>query len=114
MPAAVMVADGVDAVIGVDTHTDTHTAVLTDSLGGWLAELSVSADPPGYVHLIDWVAAAAPGDRLVWAVEGARSHGVGLTRALAAAGQRVIEAPKPQRARRRSGGKSDSADALAA
>ena len=114
MPAAVMVADQVDAVIGVDTHTDTHTAVLTDSLGGWLAEVSVSTDRAGYARLIDWAVTHSPGPRLLWAVEGARSHGVGLTRALAAARQRVIEAPKPARASRRSGGKSDSADALAA
>jgi len=110
MPAAAMVADEVDAVIGVDTHTDTHTAVLTDSLGGRLAEVSVSADPPGYAYLIEWAGThrRGRGSGLVWAVEGARSH------ALVAAGQRVIEAPKPPRARRRSGGKSDSADALAA
>lgn len=114
MPAAVMVADDVEVVIGVDTHTDTHTAVVIDRCGGRLAEVSVSADPAGYARLIGWADAYGPRDRLVWAMEGARCHGVGLTRALVAAGQRVIEAPKPPRATARRGGKSDPADTLAA
>ena len=32
-------ADRVDAVIGVDTHTDTHTAVVVTPVGTVLAEL---------------------------------------------------------------------------
>lgn len=116
MPAQVIVADDPDAVIGVDTHTDTHTAVLTDRVGGPVAERVISADPAGYADLIAWgtSTAAGMGPRLVWAIEGARSHGAGLTRALRGVGAAVVEAPKPERASRRRGGKSDTADALAA
>ena len=42
-----MLADLVDAVIGVDTHTDTHTAAVVDRLGAHLATTEVSADAAG-------------------------------------------------------------------
>jgi transposase len=107
----VMLADTVDAVIGVDTHTDTHTACLLDRLGREIATVTVPADPGGYAALIAWAGEHSPGSLLVWAVEGTRSHGVGLVRALRTAGQLVIEAGRPSRVSRRPGGKSDPADA---
>ena len=42
-----MLADTADAVIGVDTHTDTHTACLVDRLGRQLAVITIPADPGG-------------------------------------------------------------------
>src|SRR3712207_7895962 len=42
-----MVADHIDAVVGVDTHTDTHTAVLLSAVGAVLAHTTVAADPAG-------------------------------------------------------------------
>ena len=36
-----MLADTIDAVIGVDTHTDTHTACLMDQLGRQIATITV-------------------------------------------------------------------------
>jgi transposase len=106
-----MLADTFDAVIGVDTHTDTHTACLLDRLGREIAAVTVPADPEGYAALIGWAVEHSPGSLLVWAVEGTRSHGVGLVRALRTAGQLVIEAGRPTRVSRRPGGKSDPADA---
>ena len=47
-----MLADTVDAVIGVDTHTDTHTAAVVTPLGGCVAVLQVTADAAGYAQLI--------------------------------------------------------------
>jgi transposase len=108
-----MLAELVDAVIGVDTHTDTHTAAVVDRLGAHLATIEVTADAGGYARLISFAAERAPGPRAAWAVEGCGSHGAGLARALAAAGHLVIEADRPQRARRR-GGKSDEIDAVRA
>ncbi|TYB40241.1 IS110 family transposase [Micromonospora sp. AP08] len=64
-----------DAVIGVDTHTDTHTACLLDGAGREIATVTVEANPDGYSKLIAWCAQQAPGPRLTWAVEGCRSHG---------------------------------------
>jgi transposase len=106
-----MLADSADAVIGVDTHTDTHTACLLDRLGRQVAVITVPADPPGYQALLTWAGQNAPGPRLAWSVEGTRSHGLGLTRYLQAHDQLVIEAGRPERAARRPGGKSDPADA---
>ena len=106
-----MLAETLDAVIGVDTHTDTHTACLIDQAGREIAITTVGATPEGYTDLLAWAAQLAPGPRLLWAVEGCRSHGTGLLRVLVAAGQQVVEAPRPKRASRRPGGKSDPADA---
>ena len=44
-------------------------------------------------------------------VEGTRSYGIGLARALAAAGLLVLECEQPSREQRRGKGKSDSIDA---
>ncbi len=109
-----MLADTADAVVGVDTHTDTHTACLLDRLGRQIATITVPADPQGCATLLAWARQQAPGPRLAWAVEGTRSHGQGLLRALQAKGQPVIEAGRPARASKRPGGKSDPADALRA
>ena len=109
-----MLADTTDAVIGVDTHTDTHTACMLDRLGRQIAVVTAAADPEGCRMLLAWAARHAPGPRLAWAVEGTRSHGLGLTRVLQAEGQLVVEAGRPARASKRPGGKSDPADALQA
>lgn len=51
------VADRYDVVVGVDTHTDTHTAVVVDRLGGVLAQVTVSTDPDGLARLLDFAVA---------------------------------------------------------
>src|SRR5436305_10909034 len=99
-----MLAESVDAIIGVDTHTDTHTACLIDQAGRELATVTVDATADGYAQLLDWAAQCSPGPRLPWAVEGCRSHGAGLYRMFTAAGQQVVEAGRPQRPTRRPGG----------
>ena len=109
-----MLADTADAVIGVDTHTDTHTACLLDRLGRQLAVITIPADHGGCRMLLAWAQRTAPGPRLAWSVEGTRSHGLGLTRYLHAHGQLVAEAGRPARASKRPGGKSDPADAARA
>jgi transposase len=109
-----MLADLADAVIGVDTHTDSHTACLLDALGRQLAVITIAADPAGCRTVLAWAQRNAPGPRLAWAVEGARAHGLGLTRHLLEHGQLVIEAGRPVRASKRPGGKSDPADAARA
>jgi len=109
-----MLADTADAVIGVDTHADTHTACLLDRLGRQLAVITIPAELAGYRRLLAWARQQAPGPLLAWAVEGTRSHGLGLTRYLQAQGQPVSEASRPARASRRPGGKSDPADAARA
>lgn len=108
-------ADRVDAVIGVDTHTDTHTAAVLTPVGTVLAELTVAATADGAATLLAWADQQSSGlgsGRRVWALDSARSHGVGLLRVLRAAGENALEAPKPATARRRRGGKSDALDAV--
>lgn len=98
-------------VIGVDTHTDTHTATLIDEVAAVVAQTELPATAAGYARLQAWAEALTPtGQRLFWAVEGTRSHGHGLTRHLHTAGHRVVEAAKPDTRRRRQG-KSDPLDA---
>jgi transposase len=102
-----------DAVIGVDTHRDTHTAAVVDMVGRQLAVLVITADLTGYARLLAWVAEQVSGGRLLWAIEGTRSHGAGLCRALVAAGAQITEVDRPTRRSRRAG-KSDPIDALLA
>jgi transposase len=100
-------------VIGVDTHTDIHDAVLVDALGGVVAQTRVETTPAGLAQLQAWAQTHLPaGQEVLWSVEGSRSHGHGLTRHLRTAGQRVVEAVKPVTAARRRGGKSDHLDAV--
>jgi transposase len=48
-----MLADLVEVVIGVDTHSQTHTAaVLEARTGAVLARATVPADPDGYAGLV--------------------------------------------------------------
>lgn len=59
-----MLAESVDAVIGVDTHTDTHTACLLDSTGREVGIVTVEASPNGYGDLIAWAVQQVPGRRV--------------------------------------------------
>ncbi|GHJ13585.1 IS110 family RNA-guided transposase [Micromonospora sp. AKA38] len=108
-------ADRVDAVIGVDTHTDTHTAAVLTPVGTVLAEITVPATDEGAGVLLAWAGRQTimlGTGRRAWALDSARSHGVGLLRVLRAAGEDVLEAPKPVAGRRRRDGKSDALDAV--
>jgi transposase len=106
-------AELVDVVIGVDTHTDTHTAaVVTASTGAVLATVTVSADADGYSDLVEF-ADTHPGLR-AWAIEGTGGYGAGLARHLAQTEELVVELDRPGRPARRGGRKSDPLDAARA
>lgn len=105
-----MLADQFDAVIGVDTHQDTHTAaVVATATGAVLDELTVPTDPDGYDALVA-LADRHSGLR-VWSIEGTGSYGAGLTAHLQDLGETVIEIERPNRPARRNG-KSDAIDAV--
>ena len=106
-----MLAELIDAVLGVDTHRDTHHAELALPTGAAIATYSISNDSTGYAQLLAWASERAPGPRLVLSIEGTRSYGAGLARAAAAAGLTVIECEQPNRTTRRGKGKSDPIDA---
>ncbi|MGI8625224.1 MAG: IS110 family transposase [Geodermatophilaceae bacterium] len=106
-----MLAELVDAVVGVDTHRDTHQAEIATAAGTPIATITVGNHSAGYAELLGWIFEHAPGPGLVVAIEGTRSYGVGLARAVTAAGLTVVEAEQPQRKQRRGKGKSDPIDA---
>lgn len=88
-----MLADHVDAVIGVDTHKASHTA--------------------GSKRVLAFARRHAP-DRRAWAIEGTGSFGAGLTTYLLEQGEWVVEIDRPKRPARRNGAKSDELDAIRA
>jgi transposase len=104
-------AELVDAVVGVDTHRDTHEAEIADPAGSPIAAISITNDDAGFAAMLAWIVRHAPGPRVAVAVEGTRSYGLGLTRALSAAGIMVLECEQPSRHQRRGKGKSDPIDA---
>lgn len=108
-----MLADQVDAVIGVDTHKASHTAAVVEPTGGVVAHLTVPSDAFGARRLLAFARAHQPGRR-VWAIEGSGSYGSGLTTYLLERGEWVVEIDRPSRPARRNGAKSDELDAARA
>src|SRR3954466_12702050 len=106
-----MLAELVDAVVGIDTHRDTHQVEIALPNGAPIALTTISNDTSGYAELLAWIVNHAPGPRLAVSIEGTRSYGVGLARAAAAAGLVVLECEQPHRKARRGKGKSDPIDA---
>ena len=106
-----MLAELIDAVVGVDTHRDTHEVELALPTGTPIGTRKISNDNAGFAELLAWIVDHAPGPRVVVSIEGTRSFGVGLARAVAAAGLIVIECEQPNRKARRGKGKSDPIDA---
>jgi transposase len=100
-----------DVSVGVETHLETHTAVVVDFLGRVLETITIDAGPAGFRQLL---ACARRHGRLVRAgVEVTGAYGAGLARFLTDAGIEVIEVDRPNRQRRRRRGKSHPTDAEA-
>jgi len=105
-----MVAELVDAVVGGDTHRDTHTLEMVTPVGATIATLTIDNDEAAFAAVVVWIAEHAPGPRIVVGLEGTRSFGIGLARALAVGGFTVVEVERSLRVKRRRG-KSDPIDA---
>jgi transposase len=108
-----VLAETIDAAIGVDTHRDTHTAAVVSSIGAVLATIEVPATAEGYKRLVAFADVHAQPIRC-WAVEGTGSFGAGLTTHLTAAGEHVVEVLRPKRPARFGGRKTDEIDAIRA
>jgi hypothetical protein len=78
-----VLAEAVDAVVGGDTHRDTHALEMIAPNGTTIAVLAVGNDDDGFAEVIAWIAEHAPGPRVAVGLEGTRSYGVGLARAVA-------------------------------
>ncbi|KRF46274.1 IS110 family transposase [Terrabacter sp. Soil810] len=105
-----LLAEVLDAVVGGDTHRDTHTLELTRPTGATISTLTIDNDEEGFATVIAWIAEHAPGPRIAVGLEGTRSYGIGLSRAVQAAGLVVVEVERPKWSERRRG-KSDPIDA---
>jgi transposase len=73
-----MLAELVDLVIGVDTHADTHTAVLVAvDTRAVLDTITVAANPDGYTRLVALAESHGEtrGGLRGWAVEGTGGYG---------------------------------------
>ena len=106
-----MIAEGLDFVVGVDTHLDEHVlAIIAAPSGALVAQRSMPAGARGYAAALRFAANRGSGAR-VWAVEGTGSYGAGLARFLADRGEVVLEISRTPRAERRLRGKDDSLDA---
>ena len=108
-----MLAERIDAVIGVDTHKASHTAAVVTPTGGATAHLTVPSDAVGAKRLLAFARGHVPAQR-VWAIEGTGSFGAGLTTYLLEQGEWVVEIDRPKRPARRDGAKSDELDAVRA
>jgi transposase len=85
--------------------------VIADPAGRPITVMRVGNDSAGFAELLAAIAEVAPGPRVAVCIEGTRSYGIGLARALAAAGLLVLECEQPRRKQRRGTGKSDRIDA---
>jgi transposase len=99
-------------IVGVDTHADSHVAVVLDPRGQLLAGRAFPATRAGYGRLVEWASTHGPIDRL--GIEGTGSWGRGLTLFCLSRGLAVRDVDRPDRKVRRRVGKTDLVDAEAA
>lgn len=101
--------------LGVDAHTQQHTAVALDALGKVVDQCEVPNTPDGWTALLGWARALAPVRQ--WGIEGAWNYGRNLAQALVEAGETVYDVnPRwtaAERRRARRPGKNDLLDAAA-
>lgn len=106
-----IVADIADMVVGIDTHRDVHQVEIVTPAGTPIVAQAVSNTDAGFARVVELIAAYAPGPTVYVGIEGARSYGIGLARALHAAGLVIVEVEQPAKKDRRGKGKSDPIDA---
>ena len=96
----------------MDTHIDTHTVAALDGLGRLLGHQVFATTAVGYADLLDWL--TSWGSLVAVGIEGTGSYGAGRARHLTASGVQIVEVDHPDRRTRRTFGKSDPVDAVAA
>ena len=99
-------------IVGVDTHADSHVAVVISELGERLGGRSFPATRAGYARLVEWASSFGVIDTI--GIEGTGSWGRGLTLFCLSLGLAVRDVDRPDRRTRRSKGKTDLVDAEAA
>jgi transposase len=97
---------------GADTHRDTHMIAALDQRGAQLGVREFATDPTGHDDILEWLESFGTIDRI--GVEGTGTYGAGLCRFLQRHDLDVVEVTRGDRQERRSHGKSDPVDAVAA
>ncbi|MDI1463305.1 IS110 family transposase [Catellatospora sp. KI3] len=97
---------------GIDTHGKTHHAAVIDQTGRVLADQQFPATAAGYRQLLAWL--RSHGRPVKVGIEGTGAYGAGLARYLTGEGVDLVEVDRPDRKTRRTKGKSDPIDAVAA
>lgn len=107
--------DLVDHVIGVDPDRDRITAaVVCVKTQGELASKTFPATARGYGQAMRWAEPFTTSARRAWSIESSGSYGAGLTAALTAKGEFVIEFDHPSSRPSKDGAKTDTLDAVRA
>lgn len=97
---------------GIDTHKQTHTAAVLASDGRVLGTATFPATADGYAAVLGWLQQHGSVARV--GVEQTGSYGAGVGRWLVRHRITVVEVTGPDRRTRRSDGKDDTLDAIAA
>ena len=71
-----MLAEVIDAVIGIDTHRDSHEVEIADKTGTPVARLRIGNDTDGFAQLLAVIAEVASGPRVAVCM-GAERAGAG-------------------------------------
>jgi transposase len=108
-----IVADVHPYVIGVDTHSCTHTyAILAADTGALLHSREFPTTAPGLDRAIAWASRHTGGDLTsLWVIEGCAAYGAQLAARVTATGYLVAEAPRMDKRAHAPSGKSDPLDA---
>ncbi len=95
-----VVAQTNDYVVGIDTHSKTHTlAIISTLTGGETANETFPSTAAGMARAVTWISRRSTKDpgRVLISMEGTGSYGAKLRQFATQAGYRLIEAPFPQR-----------------
>ena len=95
--------------LGVNTHLDTHVAVIVNNLGQVMDTQAFKVNVTGYEKLYQWCQSF--GEVKQAGLEGTGTYGAGLCKFLLDKQIAVFEVNRPNRAKRRLRGKSDPTDA---
>jgi len=98
--------------VGVDTHKDSHTAVIVDYYGVKLDTLVIDTNTKGFKYLDEW--ASEHGSIRSFGIEGTGCYGKNLAEFLSNRNYQVIEIDRVNKQHRRRHGKTDETDAHAA
>lgn len=110
-----IVADHYRCVVGVDTHSATHTYALVESPSG--KELGTGTLPTttaGLARAVGWIGRPAGGDEVLISAGETGSYGAVMAELLSESGYRVVGAPARSANQLRGVGKTDTLDALTA